>query len=53
MKFIVYNPFVKQLRADKGWRIEFDVSEDQYDMIKELPKLQEKTLEITIKEINE
>lgn len=53
MKFTAFNPFIKQLRADKGWRVELDISEDQYDKIKELPKLQDKTLEITIKEIED
>lgn len=48
ISFKGFNPFIKQLRADKGWRVEFDVSEDQYDAIKELPKLAETMLIITI-----
>ena len=43
-----YNPFLKQLRMDKGFRIEFDVSQDQYDLIKDLPKLEGKILKVVI-----
>lgn len=54
IKFKGYNPFVKQMRTDKGFRVELDVSEDEYDNIKDLPKLQGKLLEVTfeIKEEN-
>lgn len=52
IKLKVYTPYIKQLRTDKGWRLEFDVSQDQYDLIKDLPKLQEKMLELTIKEFD-
>ena len=48
IKFQAFNPFIKQLRTDKGWRIELDVSQDQYDTIKELPKFDEQILNITI-----
>ena len=48
--FKAYSPLIKQLRTDKGWRVEFDVSEDSYDFIKELPKLGEKVLIITVEE---
>lgn len=51
IKFQAYNPFIKQLRTDKGWRVEVDVSEDQYDAIKDLPKLQDKILQVLIIEI--
>ena len=53
MKFQGFNPFIKQLRSDKGWRVEFDVSEDNFDVIKDLPKLQDKVLEITVKEVKD
>ena len=48
-----YNPFVRQLRTDKGWRVEIDISQSEYDIIKELPKLQGKRLKITIEEIKQ
>ena len=47
-----YNPYIKQLRTDKGWRVEIEVSQDQYDLIKDLPKLEAIELEITIKAKN-
>lgn len=50
IKFQGFNPFIKQIRSDKGWRVEFDVSEDQYDLIKELPKLGDTILNITIED---
>lgn len=49
MKFKAYAPFIKQLRTDRGWRVEFDVSEDQYELINKLPLIPEDTLlEITV-----
>ena len=48
LKFRAYNPYIKQLSTDKGWRVEFDVSEDEYDSIKDLPKLQDCVLIIEI-----
>lgn len=48
MEFRVYNPFIKQLRSDKGWRVEFDVSQDEYDKIKDLPKLQDVILKVKV-----
>lgn len=48
MDFQVFNPHLKQLRTDGGWRVEFDVSEDQYDQIKDLPKLKGKVLILSI-----
>lgn len=50
MEFIAYSPFIKQLRTDGGYRIEFDVSADEYDTIKDLPKLQGKRLMISLQE---
>lgn len=49
IKFQAYSPFIKQLRMDKGFRLEMDISADQYDAIKDLPKLDEEVLEVTIK----
>ena len=46
--FLAYGPFIKQLRSDRGWRVEFDIAETTYDQIKDLPKLQEKILKITV-----
>lgn len=48
IQFKAYNPFLKQLRTDKGFRIELDISQDQYDIIKDLPKLDEHILNVTI-----
>jgi len=48
MNFRAFNPFIKQLRTDKGWRVEFDVPEIDYDKIKDIPKLQDKVLIITV-----
>ena len=49
IKFKGYAPLIRQLRTDKGWRVEIDVSQDQYDAIKELPKVpDESILDITI-----
>jgi hypothetical protein len=49
-KFQGYNVFLKQLRTDKGWRVEIDVSQEQYDAIKDLPKLEDQILDITIED---
>ena len=53
IEFEGYNPFIRQLRTDKGWRVEIEVSQDQYDKIKNLPKIQDKRLKISIEEIKE
>lgn len=53
IKFTAYNPFIKQQRSDKGWRVELDVSQDQYDLIKELPKLEDRSLSVTIEDKGE
>ena len=47
-EIIAYNPFIKQLRSDKGYRVEFDVSESDYDNIKDLPKLQDVILKVRV-----
>lgn len=50
IEFLGFNPFVKQFRTDKGFRVEFDVSLDQYDAIKDIPKLEEGVYKITIEQ---
>lgn len=53
LKFNGFNIFVKQLRTDKGFRIEIDTDLSQYDLIKDIPKLPDGIYEITIKPIVE
>lgn len=50
MKATVYNPFLKRLRTDGGFRLEFDFSESEYDSLKDIIKLQNIPLEIEINE---
>ena len=52
IKFRAYNPFIKQLRTDRGWRVELEVSQDEYDNIKDLPKLGDRVFEIELHELN-
>lgn len=51
IEFQGYNIFLKNMRTDKGHRIEIDVSQDQYDNIRDLPKLVEGVYKITIEPI--
>jgi hypothetical protein len=44
-----YNLYLKTMRSDKSFRVEIDVGLDEYDNIKELPKLPEGIYEITLK----
>ena len=53
IEFEGYNPFIRQLRTDKGWRVEIDISQSEYDIIKDLPKIQDKRLKISIEETKE
>ena len=53
IEFEGYDPFIKQLRSDKGWRLEIDISQNEYDKIKERPKFQDKRLKITIEELKD
>lgn len=53
IKFTGYGLFIKQFRTDKGWRVEIDVSEDQFNNIKDIPLLPEAVYEIEIKPIIE
>ena len=48
MDFTGYNPHIAQLRSDRGWRVTFDVSESDYDNIKDLPKLQDVILKVKV-----
>lgn len=50
IQFKAFNPFIRQMRTDRGWRVEFDVSQDQYETIRELPVLQEQVLVVTVHE---
>ena len=47
-EFKGYNIFVKNIR-DGGHRVEIDVSKDEYDKIKDLPKLAEGIYRVVIK----
>ena len=51
MKFKATDPIIKQSRADKGFKIEFEVDQSQYDDFKDITKLQDKLLLITVEEI--
>ena len=42
-----YDPFIKQTRTDKGWKVEFETGQDQYPNIIKLPPLEGKMLRIT------
>lgn len=50
IQFQGFNAFIKQIRSDRGWRIEIDVAENMYDVIKDIPKLGDKLLNITIED---
>ena len=51
VKFQGYNIFLKQMRTDKGFRVEIDVSQDQYEYLKEIPILPEGIYEVVIKPV--
>jgi len=53
MKFKGYNLALKFLRSDKSVRVEIDTSLDEYDNIKEIPKLPEGLYEVEITSIAE
>ena len=48
IKFSGYNIVLKFLRTDKSVRVEIDTSSDEWDNIKEIPKLPEGIYKITI-----
>ena len=49
IKFTAFDPWIKQLRADRGWRVEFDVPQSEYDKIKDLPNFQDVELEVEVR----
>jgi len=53
IKFQGYNVNLKYLISDKSVRVMIDTSKDQYDNVKEIPKLPEGIYEITIKPVIE
>lgn len=53
ISFVGYNPFLKPLKSDKSWRVEIEVSEDQYNIVKEIPNLPEGVYRVTIEPIIE
>ena len=55
MTFQGANPFLKQSKADRGWTVSFEVSQDQYDLIKDLPtpQFQDQMLRITVEQEGE
>lgn len=53
IKFTAYDPFIKQFRTDKGWRVTFEVSETDYDKIVKLPQLQGRELVVVVGEPHE
>lgn len=48
IKFKGYNVWLKPLRSDKSFRVEIDVGLDEYDNIKEIPKLIEGVYRVNI-----
>ena len=54
VKFQGYNPALQFLRTDKSIRVTFDTSLNEYDNIKDIPKLRDGIIyEITIKPVVE
>lgn len=53
IKFVAYNPSLKYLISDKSVRVSFETSQDQYNLVKEIPNLPEGLYEITITPIIE
>ena len=51
--FTGYNITLKFLRSDKSTRVEIDTSQDQWDNIKEIPKLPDGVYRITLEPIAE
>ena len=45
--------FIKQLRTDRGFRVEIDVSQDQYKEIATIPALPEAIYQVTIEPVIE
>lgn len=53
MQFSGYNLTLKYLKSDKSVRVEIETSQDQYDVIKEIPNLPEGLYRVTIEPIIE
>lgn len=51
--FNAYNPSLKYLISDKSVRVSFETSQDQYNIVKEIPNLPEGLYRITIEPIIE
>lgn len=48
IKFTAFDPFIKQLRTDRGWRVTFDVPQTEYETIKDLPSWQDQELVVVV-----
>ncbi len=48
MEFKAYNLFLKTMRSDKSFRVEMDISLDEYDNVKDIPKMVEGVYKIVI-----
>ncbi len=53
MIFNGYNLTLKYLKSDKSVRVEIETSQDQYNVVKEIPNLPEGVYKITIEPIIE
>ena len=53
IRFVGYNIFLKQMRTDKGFRVEIDVSQDEYKNLVEIPTLPEGLYKVTLEPIVE
>lgn len=53
IKFQAYNPSLKYLVSDKSVRVSFETSQDQYDIVKEIPNLPEGVYEVTVRPVIE
>ena len=50
-KFTGHNIFLKQMRSDKGFRVEIDADQSQYPELAKIPMLAKGLYEIIIKPI--
>lgn len=53
IEFTGYGIFLKQMRTDKGFRVEIDASQDEYKNLVEIPTLPEGLYSIKIEPIVE
>lgn len=53
IKFNGYNLNLKYLKSDKSVRVEIETSQDQYNVVKEIPNLPEGVYRITIEPVIE